>query len=169
MSELRWLPAAAGQLLQVWSFRSPAEEKEKRRRQHLTLLEELPRQNDGKPHWVSVCVSATTPTVGPWGAAWRPHMAERCHRVRSGLSEEARTPVDLREQQQSADAAERRKVLRQLVHRLQRRSGSRTGELHTHTHTRAPSMFQTLRRGVFQASVCACLRAVRAWRLVKIL
>lgn len=59
------------------------------------------------------------------------HVAE-CLRLSSGLSEEAPPPTPLREQQQVSDPAERRQVLRQLVHPLQRLPGARTGKLHVH-------------------------------------
>ena len=80
----------------------------------------------------------------PRGVTW----CHVCHMngviVWSGLAEEASPPADLREQQQSSDPAERRQVLRQLVHPLQRRSGPRTGQpqhTHTHTHTHTLQLF----------------------------
>lgn len=87
-------------------------------------------------------------------------IAEWCHCVSSGLAEEASPPVDLREQQQSSDPAERREVLRQLVHPFQRRLGPRTGQHHTHSDFNILQLFYFHEAVHISDSVTRCVSRV---------
>lgn len=169
---LKWLPEAAGQLLPVRSFGPPAEEEKEGGRLHLSLLEELPRQNDGKPaecahsfsfSWIRKMSHDVTynwmVSLCHQDSLRKPHRRLICESSNKALTLQNAGRFSVNWFILFNDA---------LVH-AQVSSTLFLSHPSTLSLLWSRPFFRTLKLGVFQAFICACLRAVRAWHLVKIL